>query len=353
MVGLALPPIHKNLRIRHKYAILRDVQSSDLFSYEALADLCARVFPQRPQRRIEEITPLNSWQHQVASFRLVWWTPMGWASEVLVARRYRSQLSWWRQDDPDKSEREVRLLPWLAEQGIPVPRIYAHEDGPMGRIVITAHIAGEPWWARNAEMAEAIAPYVDEFARLLSIIHTLEPPEAIRCVLPTISLIHVLDRMQQTANEANDAELLRATRRLIPLVNKHKELPPCLLHGDYHFANVLLKDDHINGVLDWEYSALGDPRWDVMNAYVAMVEFNAEAAAKQFLRTYTRYSGLTLEDGSLWRSVVALQTWALAAWLSSEVAKGRIYDFPMADQLITHYHAHRERALRIIAGEPW
>jgi hypothetical protein len=90
-----------------------------------------------------------------------------------------------------------------------------------------------------------------------------------------------------------------------------------------------------------------------MNAYVAMVEFDAEKSAKRFLQAYTRYSGQPLEDVTLWRSAVALQTWALAAWLSSEANKGRTYDFLMADQLITHYHAHRERALRIIAGEPW
>jgi aminoglycoside phosphotransferase (APT) family kinase protein len=329
------------------------VQSSDVFSQEALTELCARLFPQRPQRRVEGVSPLNSWQHQVASFRLVWWTPMGWASEMLVARRYDSRLSWWRKDDPHKAKRERLLLPWLADQGIPVPRICAHEDGPLGQVIITAYVAGEPWWVRSEEMAAAIAPFVDEFARLLSIIHVLEPPKAIRQLLPAVSLAEVLDNMQRTAQEADDSELLNATRRLLPLVNKQEELPPRLLHGDYHFANVLLKGDRISGVLDWEYSALGDPRWDVMNAYVAMVEFDAEAQAKAFLRAYERYSGLTLEDVSLWRAAVALQTWALAAWLSSEANQGRTYDFLMADQLITHYHAHRERALRIIAGEPW
>jgi aminoglycoside phosphotransferase (APT) family kinase protein len=329
------------------------VESSDVFSQNALTELCGRLFPQRPQRRVEDVTPLNSWQHQVASFRLVWWTPMGWASERLVARRYTSRLSWWRKDDPHKAKREMLLLPWLAEQGIPAPRLCAHEDGPLGQVVITSYVAGEPWWVRSEEMAEAVEPYVDEFARLLSIIHTLGPPKAIRQLLPAISLVDVLDSMQETGQEASDLELLNATRRLLPLVNKQEELPPCLLHGDYHFANVLLKEECISAVLDWEYSALGDPRWDVMNAYVAMVEFNAEAQAKQFLRTYERYSGLTLEDGALWRAAVALQTWALAAWLSNEAAQGRTYDFLMADQLITHYHAHRERALRIIAGEPW
>jgi aminoglycoside phosphotransferase (APT) family kinase protein len=214
-------------------------------------------------------------------------------------------------------------------------------------------MAGDPWWTLSSEMAEAIEPYVDEFARLLTVIHTLKPPEAIRHVLPTVSLGEVLDEMQRIAQEANDPDLLSATRRLLPLVSSKDELLPRLLHGDYHFSNVLMKEGRISAVLDWEYCALGDPRWDVMNAYVAMVEFNAERSAKKFMEAYTRYSGQPLEDVALWRSAVALQTWALAAWLSSEATKGRIYDFLMADQLITHYHAHRERALRIIAGEPW
>lgn len=323
------------------------------FTPEELTALCERLFPDRPRRRVEAISPLNSWQHQVVSFKLVWWTPMGWASEVLVVRRYCSRLSWWRTDDHDKAKREALMLPWLGSQGVPVPRFYAREDGPIGEVVVIGLVPGESWWALHDEMAEAIKPYVDEFARMLSVIHTLKPPGEVQRMLPAVSLAGILTNMQQIAQRANDAELLNAVMLLLTRANNRRELPPTFLHGDYHFANVLLDKEHISAVLDWEYSALGDPRWDVMNAYVSLVEFGAEAAADRFLETYARYSGIPLENASLWRSVIALQTWALAAWLRSEQNGGHNHDFMMAHQLLAHYHAHRERALRIIAGEPW
>ena len=53
------------------------------------------------------------------------------------------------------------------------------------------------------------------------------------------------------------------------------EMPPCLIHNDYKFDNLVLdSNDHssIRGVLDWELSGFGDPRLDLGSALAYWVE---------------------------------------------------------------------------------
>jgi aminoglycoside phosphotransferase (APT) family kinase protein len=38
---------------------------------------------------------------------------------------------------------------------------------------------------------------------------------------------------------------------------------PTLVHGDYHYGNMLFKDGQVAGVLDWEIAQLGQPLLDL------------------------------------------------------------------------------------------
>jgi aminoglycoside phosphotransferase (APT) family kinase protein len=38
--------------------------------------------------------------------------------------------------------------------------------------------------------------------------------------------------------------------------------PGRLVHGDYHFSNLLQQDGHLSGVLDFEWVMSGDVAWD-------------------------------------------------------------------------------------------
>lgn len=44
-----------------------------------------------------------------------------------------------------------------------------------------------------------------------------------------------------------------------------------LVHGDFHFGNLLFRGDRVIGILDWEIASLGDPRLDVGSLAVAVL----------------------------------------------------------------------------------
>jgi aminoglycoside phosphotransferase (APT) family kinase protein len=44
-----------------------------------------------------------------------------------------------------------------------------------------------------------------------------------------------------------------------------------LVHGDFHFGNLLFRRDRVIGILDWEIASLGDPRLDVGSLAVAVL----------------------------------------------------------------------------------
>jgi aminoglycoside phosphotransferase (APT) family kinase protein len=61
-----------------------------------------------------------------------------------------------------------------------------------------------------------------------------------------------------TADEAARLERCLAAHR--PLLDACTE--PVLLHGDYHFENMLCEGERITAVLDFDWAVSGDPAWD-------------------------------------------------------------------------------------------
>jgi aminoglycoside phosphotransferase (APT) family kinase protein len=54
-------------------------------------------------------------------------------------------------------------------------------------------------------------------------------------------------------------------------------VPPRLVHGDFRIGNCLIEDGRVTGVLDWELSFVGDPRFDL--GYLAL-DYHAGKFAK-------------------------------------------------------------------------
>ena len=91
-----------------------------------------------------------------------------------------------------------------------------------------------------------------------------------------------------------------------------------LLHGDFHIDNILVNDGGLV-ILDWAKSAIGAPAADAVRSEMLMrfgegpndVITNAwrDWAARQLGRAYRKESGVTPDQLTLWRPIVAL------AWL--------------------------------------
>ena len=314
-----------------------------------LADLCLRAFPHRQDQYVTAIEFMGAWQHEMTAFTLGWHENDNWPTEALIMRRFKSRLSWWRVDDDAKAQREATLMRWLRAAGLPVPHVHVMERGPIGDVLLERRLPGVIWFDLDRSFPRAVEPYVDDYARLLARAHSLEVPRAVRAVVPGVTLLSVLETLRGWAQHAQDDELLRIIHKVETQAVHITELEPCILHGDYHFANVLLDQGRISGIIDWEFAAYGDPRWDVVAAYQLLVEFEAAAAADRFLNVYLAESGRALEGPPLWDVVVQLQAWALSAWLRAEVIAGRHFGFRMAEVLGDQYEERQARVLAALA----
>ncbi len=93
------------------------------------------------------------------------------------------------------------------------------------------------------------------------------------------------------------------------------------IHRDYRTGNYLVEGGHLAGVLDWEFSAFGNPLEDVGWIFAKCWRFGQNqypvggvAAAEDFLDAYTRASGRAVDAAALryWQ-VMAHLRWAVIA----------------------------------------
>jgi aminoglycoside phosphotransferase len=313
---------------------------------DELAVMCRRAFPERAIQEIEFIAPLYSRQHEVIAFDLRWRGRSGEYIEPLVARRYVSTLSWWRPDDLGKAQREVTITRWLHQQGMPVAVVYAREFSALGDVVIFSRLPGFDWSAEGRPFPEVALEQARPFAWLLAKLHGLPPPDDVRAVVPLVTLPAVLATLAALALQIDRPDLSRAVAQATTHAYDVQENPPVLLHGDYHYSNVLISAKQISGIIDWEYAAQGDPRWDVANAYIQMVDFEASAAADAFLSAYLEYSGRSFEGPPIYNTVTTLQQWTISEWLLRQQERGETPTFALAQDLVNLRDVHKRRALR-------
>lgn len=75
-------------------------------------------------------------------------------------------------------------------------------------------------------------------------------------------------------------------------LNRLEGRPACRIHGDFGFHNLLIKDDAVSALLDWEFSRLGDPVEDLASIKPFMDQINAW---NQFYACYRDMCGFTLD----------------------------------------------------------
>ena len=118
-------------------------------------------------------------------------------------------------------------------------------------------------------------------------------------------------------------------------------IPPCenvtLVHGAYRTGNLLIDDDRISAVLDWELQVLGDPMYDV--AYV-LSDLNREGtdllsnlvAREAFFKDYEAATGFTIDEDvcRYYNALYAMRS--VAFWMSASdlYATGKSNDIRLA-----------------------
>lgn len=68
------------------------------------------------------------------------------------------------------------------------------------------------------------------------------------------------------------------------------EVHSCFCHGDFHYANLLWKDNHISAILDFELSGIGNREFDIAWAVILRLGqqfLRSEAELERFLEGYS------------------------------------------------------------------
>lgn len=95
-----------------------------------------------------------------------------------------------------------------------------------------------------------------------------------------------------------------------------------LVHGAYRTGNLLIHDDHISAVLDWELQTIGDPMYDV--AYV-LSDLNREGSEllsnlverQDFYRRYEAATGLAIDEDACRYYQILYAMRSAAFWMSA------------------------------------
>jgi aminoglycoside phosphotransferase (APT) family kinase protein len=290
------------------------------------------------------------WSHETVLFDAAWRADGEPVSRGFVLRR-----------DPGNSllrhlsdlRVQFDVLTGLRHTGVPAPAGYwfeaADEDlgGPLLVMEKVPGVCPSPWNRRGREFYEAAAArgvLPGSFTRALAAVHRadwqaagldlLGVPAAgtNEFALREIARWRGLLDTVEVEPEPVVADLLHWLEANAP-VTEHVTL----VHGSYRTGNLLVHDDEISAVLDWETPAIGDPMYDV--AYV-LSDLNRGGSGllsclvepDQFAREYTALTGYPIDRAACRYYDVLYAMRSAVFWMSASglFRSGRNRDLRLA-----------------------
>ncbi|MGH7666335.1 MAG: phosphotransferase family protein [Candidatus Dormibacteria bacterium] len=166
---------------------------------------------------------------------------------------------------PADIPRQGRILTALGRLGLPVPRLWASSARPV--------IDGRPFILMEEApgvRVEAAATVISPGAMVHAALEVLRRLQAIpiaqsgigdEAALPIGEELARWERLMARA----PAELTGGAPRLRRLLDRGRPeaAPAVLVHGDFHYGNMLFADGRVVALLDWEIAQLGQPHLDL------------------------------------------------------------------------------------------
>jgi aminoglycoside phosphotransferase (APT) family kinase protein len=212
-------------------------------------------------------------------------------------------------------EHELAVLEAAYEAGVRVPRPVAYlglldgrEAFAMERVegeTIGRRIVRNPPPGLERQLAE-------ELAR----IHSIEPGR-----LPFLTSDDVLQALERELDAI--PEPYPAIEYGLWWLREHRPapLPDVVSHGDFRIGNVAISEQGVEGLLDWEFSHLADPREDLAWPLVRAWRFGADerrlggiGEVEPYLERYNQLTGQAISvDELLWWEVLGNARWAIGS----------------------------------------
>ncbi len=166
-------------------------------------------------------------------------------------------------------ETEALLMNEAKATGIPGPEIYyvLQDDDNLGRGFLMEWLDGEALGSKivRSPQFEKIRPSLAyECGRILAGIHSIDHGAAgFQKKLKTLTPAESIDQLRQHYYDLNSPQPMidYAIRWLVDNVPKNSSLT--LVHNDFRNGNLLVSENGIAAVLDWELAHIGDPMRDL------------------------------------------------------------------------------------------
>lgn len=323
--------------------------ATDAFQEKVIAYL-ARQMPGASGQSLHNVQRIAvGWSHETWLFD-VKYTERGEAKQLGLCLR-RDPGNALLQHLSDLGQ-QFRVLKCLENTPVPSPKAYWFESDPdiLGApFLVMEKVPGEcpsPWGRDGLAYYAAAAQrgtLPQSFTRALTTLHTLDwraagldflgvPGPGDDFARREVAKWRELIALSGHGPEPVMTDLLGWLENNIPPV-KHLTL----VHGAYRTGNLLIHEDQISAVLDWELQVIGDPMYDV--AYV-LSDLNRDGTPllsnlverDAFFRDYEAATGFSIdEDACKYYNVMyAMRT--AAFWMSASglYASGRSNDLRLA-----------------------
>ena len=236
---------------------------------------------------------------------------------------------------------EAAVVRTAFECGVPVPELIVSGSGAVGtHFMILAHVDGETIARkilRDERFASARSVLVPQMASALAALHAIDPDSVIG--LPTMDQVQqyrqTLDTLNESLHQAHPAFEL-AFRWLER--NRPEKTRRCLVHGDFRLGNLMVDDEGLRAVLDWELAHVGDPMEDLGWLCVRAWRFGSALPVaglgdyEILLSAYENASGLKVDRELVrWWEVLGTLKWGIMCMIqASSHLLGHIRSHEMA-----------------------
>lgn len=198
---------------------------------------------------------------------------------------------------PADIPRQARIMAALNAQGLPVPAIVATSEEPV--------VDGRPFVLMEAIHGDRVEQAIDAGSNALQLASSaVEVLRRLQAVPREKTGIGGEDPMPLEGEVARwtwlmdraPSELTGQAPRLARLLIERQPRPgpPVLVHGDYHFGNMLFAGGRVAAVVDWEIAQLGQPLLDL--CCISLSHVSADSVREMYgadLDDYGWYLALT------------------------------------------------------------
>jgi len=231
-----------------------------------LRQFCADSLPGYKDIRVSEPESVSEgWESDVYAFDIEHGSHGRRATNEMILRIYPGN------DAFEKSHREFEGMRKLHLSGYPVPEVFllCREHSPLGRpFMIMERIRGRGMWDVLSESQDKKQmDLLTEFCSLEAGLHELDWRILEDDLGQYDDPFRIIDDYIDRGRHLLDSGEIPGFQQTLEWLEERRTMVPCPkpspVHLDLHPANVIIRDDGRNYVIDWTQVSVSDPRLDL------------------------------------------------------------------------------------------